>query len=77
MEDAKAIGTPADVSSKLLKMTKGYESVDQAQFQSVVGSLLLLAIITRSDIYGLSSVANFCANHSKQHWIAVKHMYTT
>ena len=73
MEDAKPIDTPVDVSSKLVKMTESCESIDQAQFQSKVGSLLYMSIMARPDIaYGVSNVAKFCANPSKQHWIAIK-----
>ena len=46
MENAKPINTPVDASSKLVKTTEGCEGVDQAQFQSAVGSLLYLSIMT-------------------------------
>ena len=62
-----------NVSAKLVKMTEDCESVDQAQFQSAVGSLSYLSIMTTPDIaYGVGNVAKFYANPSKQHWIAVK-----
>ena len=54
-------------------MTEDCEGVNQPQFQSAVGSLLYLSIMTRPDItYAVSNVAKFCVNPSKQHWIAVK-----
>ena len=73
MENAKPIHTPVDASSRLVKMTEDCENVDQVQFQSAVGSLLYLSIMTRPDItYAVSNVAKFCASPSKQHWTAVK-----
>ena len=73
MENAKPIATPVDVSLKLVKTTEECQSIDQVFFQSAVGSLLYLSIMTRPDItYAVSNVAKFCANPSKQHWVAVK-----
>ena len=73
MENAKPINTPVDASLKLVKTTEDCESVEQVQFQSAVGSLLYLSIMTRPDItYAVSNVAKFCASPSKQHWTAVK-----
>ena len=72
MENAKPIHTPVDTSLKLVKATEDCENVDQVQFQSAVGSLLYLSIMTRPDItYAVSNVAKFCASPSKQHWTAV------
>lgn len=73
MENAKPIDTPIDASSKLVKRTEDCEGFDQGQFQSAVGSLLYLSIMTRPDImYAVSNVAKFCVNPSKQHWIGVR-----
>ena len=73
MENAKAVDTPVDAGSKLVKMKEDSESADREQFQSAVGTLLYLSTMTRPDItYALSNVAKFCANPDKEHWIAVK-----
>ena len=41
-----------------------------------MGSLLYLSIATRPDItYAVSNVAKFCAKSTKQHWVAVKHIF--
>ena len=73
MENAKPVSTPVDTGTKLVKATEESDSVDQALYQSAVGSLLYLLIGTKPDItYAVSNVANFCANPSKQHWTAVK-----
>ena len=50
--------------------------VDQQLYQSAVGSLLYLSIVTRPDItYAVSNVAKFCAKPMKQHWVAVKRIF--
>ena len=73
MENARSIRTPVDPSTKLLKATDGCEMADPVLYQSAVGSLLYLSNWTRPDItYAVSSVARFCTNPTKQHWIAVK-----
>ena len=73
MENSKPIRTPVDASLKLVKTTEDCENVDQVQFQSAIGSLLYLSIMTRPDItYVFSNVAKFCASLSKQHWSVVK-----
>ena len=66
MENAKPVSTPVDTGTKLVKATEESDSVDQALYQSAVGSLLYLSIGTRPDItYAVSNVAKFCANPSK------------
>ena len=73
MENAKAVDTPVDASSKPVKTNEDSESNDIEQFPSAVGSLLYLSTMTRPDItYAVSNVAQFCANPPKEHWIAVK-----
>lgn len=73
MDDAKLVATPVDVSSKLVKATDVDKCLNQQEYQSVVGSLLYLAMATRPDIaFAVSNVAKFSARPTKQHWIAVK-----
>ena len=73
MENAKLVSTPVDTGTKLVKATEECDGVDQALYQSAVGSLLYLSIGTRPDItYAVNNVAKFCANPSKEHWTAVK-----
>ena len=76
MEDAKPIQTPVDISTKLMKGGDEDTCVDQQLYQSAVGSLLYLSIVTRPDItYAVSNVAKFCAKPMKQHWVAVKRIF--
>ena len=72
IDQAKAVNTPVDTSSKLVKKKEGDDAADQQEYQSAVGGLLCLSTRTRPDItYALSSVARFCRAPSKQHWVAV------
>ena len=65
MKNVKPIHTPVDASLKLVKTTEDCENVYQVQFQSTVGSLLYLSIMTRPYImYAVSNVAKFCASLS-------------
>ena len=68
MQDCKTIRTPVDTSTKLVKAKDEDTFVDQAQYQSAVGSLLYLSAATRPDItYAVGNVAKFCAKPTKQH----------
>ena len=76
MSEAKKVQTPVSINDKLLKATEECEVVDQALFQSAVGSLLYLAMRTRPDIaFAVNNVARFSSKPTKQHWIAVKRIF--
>ena len=64
MENAKAVDTPVDASTKLVKTNEDSESTDREQFQSAVGSLLYLSTMTRPDI--TYAVSNRPFLHSSQ-----------
>ena len=73
MENAKPVNTPVETGTKLTKERVDDDGVNEELYQSAVGSLLYLSIGTRPDItYAVSNVAKFCAQPTKQHWIAVK-----
>ena len=73
MKDAKSVATPVDLRIKLVKCEDGEEKVDQVMYQSCIGSLLYLSTETRPDItFAVSSVAKFCSDPTKCHWIGVK-----
>lgn len=71
MCNSKPVATPVDSSTRLTYECG--EKCDQQLYQAVVGTLLYLSVWTRPDIgYAVSSVAKFCADPRKEHWVAVK-----
>ena len=75
MQDCKAVSTPVDTSTKLVKATSDDECIDQQLYQSAIGSLLHLSVSTKPDItYAISTLARFSSNPTKQHWTALKHI---
>ena len=60
MENAKAIDTPADPRTNLVKATEKSESVDQQLHQSAVDSLLYLSNgTTQNSTYAVSSESRY------------------
>ena len=75
MKECNPVATPVNVSQKL-KKDDGDEIVSQSLYQSAVGSLLYLSGWTRPDIaFAVHNVAKFASHPTKQHWIAVKHIF--
>jgi hypothetical protein len=60
--EAKTVAKPADVNVKLIKEDRDGKPVDPTQYQSIIGSLLHLAVATRPDIaYAMGVLSKFCA----------------
>ena len=73
MNNSKAMGTPVEIGTKLVKPKDGDNLVDQELHQSDVGSLLYLSTKTRPDIaYAVGNVSLFSSKPTQTHWIAVK-----
>lgn len=73
MQDCKPVGTPADISTKLVKATEQEKCIDQQLYQSAVGSLMYLSVSTRPDIaYAVGNLARFSSKPTKDHWTALK-----
>ena len=74
MQDCKAVGTPVDVSIKLVKAADNDESVDQQLYQSAILSLLYILVSSmRPDItYAVSTLARFSSEPTKHDRTAVK-----
>lgn len=71
MTDCKPIGTPMDPKVKLNEPTLN-ETVNKP-YQSLIGSLMFLAVGTRPDIaYSVSYLSQFNDRHSEEHWKAAK-----
>ena len=74
LEDAKTVAIPADLNAVLCK-NDGSESVDQKNYQSIIGSLLCAALATRPDIQlavGACSRYNSCPTQA--HLTAAKRL---
>lgn len=70
MEDAKPVKTPAEVGLKLEKATNVQKDLP---YQSVIGSLMYLAVATRPDImYSVSHLSQFNTCYNDTHWKAAK-----
>ena len=76
MESCKPVATPVEVGVKLTKGTDDSEYVDEAHYQSAVGSLLYLSMKTRPDItFAVSLAARFCSKPTSQHMTAIKRIF--
>ena len=73
MSDCKPVGTPVDPGSHLVKATDDDEALDQQRYQSLVGSLMYLAVCTRPDLaYAVNTLARFSSKPNRIHWVAAK-----
>lgn len=73
MSDCKPTDTPMETNLKLLKAKESDLPVKQAEYRSVVGGLLYLAVRTRPDIaFVVAAVAKFTSHPTQEHWTAVK-----
>ena len=77
LSKVNSVSTPVDVSANLSSSCSTSTSkVDQAMYQSAVGSLLYLANWTRPDIsFAVNSAARFCSDPKGEHWTAVKRIF--
>ena len=73
LSEANTVATPADVHVQLKKDDGCSKLVDATRYQSMVGSLLYMAVATRPDIaQAVGAVAKFCSRPSEAHLTAVK-----
>ncbi len=73
---AKTVSTPRDVNVKLVKDDGVRESVDQKLYQSIVRSLMYVAIAIRPDIQqAVSTVSKCCADLLEAHMTAAKQIF--
>ena len=76
LAEANTVSTPADCNIKLVKDNHVSNSTDQVEYQSMVGSLLYIAMGTRPDIaQAVGAVSKFCSNPSESHKTAVKRIF--
>ncbi len=73
LSNCKVVSTPADINVKLTKDEEGGTPVDPVKYQSIVGSLLYVAIATRPDIaQAVGVVSKFNSKPSQTHLSAAK-----
>uniref|UniRef100_H3G9W5 Reverse transcriptase Ty1/copia-type domain-containing protein n=1 Tax=Phytophthora ramorum TaxID=164328 RepID=H3G9W5_PHYRM len=73
VDKCKAVHTPADCNSKLVKMSEEEAFVAKYPYRELVGALMYLATCTRPDIaQAVGEVAKFCERYNKSHWVAAK-----
>jgi Reverse transcriptase (RNA-dependent DNA polymerase)/gag-polypeptide of LTR copia-type/Integrase core domain/GAG-pre-integrase domain/Domain of unknown function (DUF4219) len=73
LADANVVSTPLDMSSRLVKSDGVSAPVDKMLYQSLVGSLLYVALGTRPDIqHAVSTVAKYCSEPNQSHLTAAK-----
>lgn len=73
MKDCKSISTPLDANSKLEARKETSDEDMNFPYQSLIGSLMYLAIFTRPDIaYPVNALSQFNSNFSTQHVTAGK-----
>lgn len=78
MTECKPTGTPSNTSEKLSvnMINENNNLVGKVPFQEAVGSLLHLTQGTRPEIaFAVNDVSRFNANHSNEHWQAVKRIF--
>lgn len=71
MNECKAVGSPAEPGSHLMKATEKEETMHQQPYQSLIGSLLYLSTCTRPDVaFAVGTLAEFSSQPTKTHWAA-------
>lgn len=73
MADAKPIGNPCDINTKLSKAMVDDTGEIDVPYQQAVGCLLFLAQATRPDVaFAVHDVSRFNNSHCAAHWNAIK-----
>ena len=76
LADANTVSTPADCNVKLVNNDHVSKPTEQVEYQSMVGSLLYVAMGTRPDIaQAVGAVSKFCSNPTEAHKTAVKRIF--
>jgi hypothetical protein len=74
MEHCSSIQTPMGID-KLQPLTEDEEAFDKGTYQSLLGSLLYISLLTRPDIsYAIGQLAKYASNPSQAHWKTMKRL---
>ena len=74
MENANTVNTPMDYKTRLDKVSNNADAeADQAQYQSIVGSLMYAVQATRPDIaFAVAALSRYLLKPYKTHMMAAK-----
>ena len=73
LSQAKSVSTPASLSAKLRKDDESSKLADLTLYQSIVGSLIYVAVATRPDIsQAVGAASKYCSEPSEAHLTAEK-----
>ena len=76
LQDANPVTTPMDLNVKLVANYGHSKSVDKVRYQSMIGSLLYIAIATRPDIsQAVGALSKFNSAPMEAHLTAVKRLF--
>jgi Reverse transcriptase (RNA-dependent DNA polymerase) len=70
------VSTPSDTNVVLMKSDEVSQPVEKSLYQSMVGSLMYVALATRPDIqFAISNVAKYSTNPDQSHLTVVKRIF--
>ena len=73
LSQAKSVSTPASLSAKLRKDDESSKLADPTLYQSIVGSVIYVAVATRPDIsQAVGAVSKYCSEPREAHLTAEK-----
>ncbi|XP_051167218.1 uncharacterized protein LOC127285310 [Leptopilina boulardi] len=76
MEDCKSTSSPLDPGTKLKKLDESLKQEKKYPFRELIGSLMYLAVATRSDlVYAVNHLNQFNNSHGTEHWLAAKRIH--
>lgn len=75
MSDCKPVKTPLPTGLKLDKPSEDHVPSKEIPYQSLIGSVMYLAVCTRPDIsYAVSYLSQFNSCYTSEHWAAAKRL---
>lgn len=73
MIDCNPVSTPLEPGIKISKNTEANDQMQNIPYRGAIGSLLFIAITTRTDIaFSVNLLSRYCENPNLSHWQSVK-----